>query len=139
MIRTSAIAAAPSDSRKGSQVEIGVRGKLGRQVVMAYKHGPGRERGIAEDVIGMFVRVDDVADGPIGDCTDGSQQRASNFDAATGIDDRNRIPPDNNAEVSDVAVVHPCGRADFAEKHQVIGGDLPDCMRRRRCLAAVAE
>ena len=70
-------------------------------------------------MVRMFVRVDDIADRLVGDAADRQQQSPADADAAAGIDHGNGVPPDDDAEIGDVAGVVGRGQRDLAEMHVI--------------------
>ena len=63
------------------------------------------EGGVAEDMIGMAMRVDDVSDRLVGAGSDGREQLQSLANAATGVDDRNGVGADDEPDIGNSAIV----------------------------------
>ena len=95
------------------------------------------EGGIAENVIGVAMRVDDVADRLVGPRANGCQQSSSLAKAATGIDHGDGILSDDETDIGNRAVVlarHLRGLA-VVHEHAVrdgVDGQLP-LLRERGC------
>jgi hypothetical protein len=70
---------------------------------------------IAEDVVGMFVGVDDIADRLAGDPTNRGKQCPTYFYAATGVDNRNRIASDDDAKIRDITAIARLCERDLSE------------------------
>ena len=60
---------------------------------------------VAEHVVGMIVGVDDEAHRQIGHGADRRQQVLTLAEAAATVDDRHRLPADDEGEVGDAAAV----------------------------------
>ena len=63
------------------------------------------KRGIAEDVVGMTMRIDDIAHRHGGDAPDRLSKRAAHGVRPPGIDHRDATAADDESEVGDVAQV----------------------------------
>ena len=88
------------------EIELSARGQRARQVGVADK---GRsvlhEGGVAKDVIGVAVRIDDVTDRLVGPRTNSCHQSPSLAKTATGIDHGDRILSDDETDIGNRAVV----------------------------------
>ena len=84
------------------------------------------ERGIAENVVGVLVRVDHIADRLAGDSADRRQQRLPDLHAAAGIDNRDGIAPDDDANVRDVPGIRRARQRDLAKMGVVAIGHRVD-------------
>ncbi len=89
------------------------------------------ESGVAEHVIEMRVRVDDVADGPRGRRGDGLAQRGAGRAAAAGVDHGDAALADHEADVRDVAARGILDAGVSAVMHVHAGRDFDDGERRR--------
>lgn len=65
----------------------------------------GYESGIAEYMIGMDMRIDDITDGQGRSLPDSSAQCLSDRESATGIDDRDTPGADDKADVRNGAAI----------------------------------
>src|SRR5262249_54069692 len=80
--------------------EFGMADEIG--VIIAKGRG-------AEDMVGMDMRQDHIADPPVGSPADRRAQRRSFFEAATRIDDGDGIAADDKADVRDRVTVRRIG------------------------------
>src|SRR4051794_37704763 len=120
------------------EIELSARSQRTRQVRVTDK---GRsvlhESAIAEHVIGMAMRVDDVADRLAGPGANGCHQLSSLAEAATRIDHGDRILSNDEADIGDRAVVLARHLRGLAVVHEYairngIDGQLP-LLRARGC------
>ena len=96
--------------RAAKRVEIkpAARGQRLRQVPMADEDRGGRlvlEGRVAEHVVGMHMRVDDVANGLGRTSADGGHKAAPLMPAAAGIDDGDGVIADDESEIGNSAFV----------------------------------
>jgi hypothetical protein len=94
-----------------------------------------RKSGIAEYVIGMAVRVDDLTDRLVGPRPNSSNELPPFANAATGIDDCDGVASDDKTDIGDRAFVlarHQLNRPDVNEN---AGRDFADvqCGLLRLC------
>src|SRR6185312_8460059 len=76
------------------------------QIPVSDKNGSVfRECRIAKDVVGMHVRIDDIANRLQRHAADRRQQTRALANAATGINNRNRIAADDEADIGSVALI----------------------------------
>ena len=124
-IFTSSISASPSTLAKCLQVKFAPRRQRARQILVPDKNGSiPHERRVAEDVIGMNVRVDDIANRLWRHGADRSQQTRTFARAAAGIDHRNRVIADNEADIGGVALIGLVHHVDIADVNVDAGRDL---------------
>jgi hypothetical protein len=110
-------------------VDREVAGGAGReralQLVMADEGGAlGLERGVAEHVVGMHVRVDDVLDRQLGAGADRFEQLLADARAAAGVDDGDRLVADDETGVGGIAGVARVERLVAAFVHEDAGGNF---------------
>src|SRR5262247_3955255 len=91
------------DAAEIAQVERAARRQAAWQVLVADEDGVAREGGIAEHVVGMGVRVDDVAHRLRGHAADGGGELATLGHAAAGVDHGDRRVADDEADIGDGA------------------------------------
>ncbi len=91
------------------EIELSARGQGAWQVRVADK---GRfvlhESAVAEKMIGVAMRIDDVPDRLVGPGTNSCHQSSSLADAAAGIDHRDCILSDDETDIGDRTVVLTC-------------------------------
>jgi hypothetical protein len=101
------------------EIELSARGERAWQVRVADKNRSVlHESGVTEDMIGMAVRVDDVADRLAGAGANGCHQLPSLADAATRIDHGDRILADDETNIGNCAVVVACHQCGLAVVHE---------------------
>src|SRR5262249_22981216 len=90
-----------------------------RQIPMTHEHRAFVLEGrVAEYVVGMHMRVDDIADGLGRMGADRSKQPASLAHAAAGINDRDSVVADDETEIGNGTLVvmgHKLERADMSK------------------------
>ena len=92
---------------------------------MTDEHGSiACERGVAKDVVGMAVGVDDVPDRLVGSRTDRRKQPLALANAASGVDHRNRAFADDESDIRDRAFVLARHQRGLAMVHEYSGGDF---------------
>ena len=106
-------------------------GEFRRQVAVSDERRAGRHGRIAEHVVGMFVRVDHIANRFVGDGVDRQQQTLADGDAAAGVDQGNGVVSDDDAEIGDVARVVRRRECDLSEMCVIAVRDL---LHRQRCI-----
>ena len=123
----------PHDAAKCVAVERAAQGERLRQIgVPDESRTCLRERRIAEQVIGMRMAVDHIADGFGGQRPDGGEQPRAFAHAAAGIDHGDQVLSDDDTDVGDVALVlrghqrgfpevHVDARGNFAQRELIIG------------------
>ena len=88
------------------EIELSARGQRTWQVRMADKGRPVlHESGVSENMIGMAMRIDDVADRLAGPGTNSRHQLSSLAQAATRIDHRDRVLANDETDIGNPAVV----------------------------------
>ena len=98
---------------------------------MADKPGSIAHEGrIAEDMIGMTVGVDDIADRLVGARADRRKQPLAFTHAAAGIDHSDRVVADDEADIGNVAFVLARHQRGLALMHEHAGRDLADRQHR---------
>ena len=96
----------PHRAAEGVEVELSARRQRARQIAVAHEHCPlALECCIAENMVGMHMRIDHIADRLGGPCTDRGQQAAALAGTAAGIDHRDRVVADHKCDVGDGAFV----------------------------------
>ncbi len=116
------------DRLKSLQIIRSAGGERARKVLVADEGRATRgESGVAEDMIGMFVRVYDVDDGLMGNTTDGGEKASADFDATAGVDHRDAAITDHEGEIGDVALVETVRFGDRALMREHAGSDLLQC------------
>ena len=85
---------------------------------------------VAEDMIGMAVGGDDIAHRKSGALADGRAQLPTDAHAATAVDHRHGIAPDDESEIGDVAGIGFVHQGDPARMHENARGDLIDSQGR---------
>ena len=114
-----------------AEVVIAALGEGARQLGMPDEIGViFAKRGRPEDVVGMDVGQDHIADRPIGTRADRGAQRAALLEAAAGIDDRYRSGPDDEADIGDRVVVRRRSLLMHSVMHKDPGGNLRYRQRR---------
>ena len=103
------------DPAKRLEIEFAPHRKGSRQIVVAdIGLSEALEGRVAEDVIGMFVRVDDIEDRLVRAGADRRQQSPADRHAAARIDDGHAVVADHETDVGDVAEVLFAHERDFA-------------------------
>src|SRR6185437_10132348 len=108
------------------EIERAAGGERARQVLVADEDGAEACR-IAENVIGMFMRVDDIENRLVGEVADGGEETPADRDAAAGVDDGDAARANHQADVGDVALVDRVGVRDGALMGVNAGRDLLQC------------
>ncbi len=104
-----------NDPAKRLEVEWAAHRQGSRQIVVADEGRPDPvESGVAEDVIGMLMGIDDIEDGFIRVGADGGEQPFADRHAAAGVDDRHALVADHKADIGDIAKVLFAHQGDFA-------------------------
>ena len=107
------------------EVAGGARRERALKLVMADEGGAlGLERDVAEDVVGMHVRVDDVLDRQLGAAADRVEQLLADARAAARVDDGDGIGADDKSRVRGVAGVARRERLVAALVHEDAGGNF---------------
>jgi hypothetical protein len=100
---------------KRLEIEFAAHRQGSRKITVADK---GRaepiERRVAEHVIRMHMRIDDIEDRLVGAGADGGKQPLANRQAAAGVDDGHSLVADHEADIGDVAQVRFAHQGDFA-------------------------
>ncbi len=90
----------------GREIAVGAgRQRLGKVFVSDKDGARIRKGGVAERVIGMHVRVDHVADGPVRMGADGREEPAARESASLGVHDGHGVPSDDEAGIGDGAPI----------------------------------
>jgi hypothetical protein len=79
------------------------------------------EGDVAENVVGMAVRVDDVADRPVGPGTNRGKQLLRLTNASAGVDHRNCAVADDETDIGGRASVLACHQRGRAAVHEDAG------------------
>src|SRR5579872_1470005 len=89
-----------------------------RQVLVADKdRSVACKGGVSEYMVGVGMRIDDVADGLVGVAANGGEQLSSLAHAAAGVDDGDRIVANNEADIGNRALVFARHQRDRADMH----------------------
>ena len=119
------------EAAKGVEVERAAHRQRLRQIGVTDECGAGlRERAIAEQVIGMRMAVNHVADGLRCHRPDGSEEFDTFAHAAAGIDHGDEVLPDDDADVGEP---HDCPDV-IGDFDGVFSQDRLLLSRSRRCL-----
>src|SRR5678815_1701815 len=87
-------------SSEAVEIELAAGGQRPGQVLVADEHGAvAGERGVSEDVIGMAVGIDDIADRPVGAGANGGEQALALANAAARVDHRDRAFADDETDI----------------------------------------
>jgi len=120
---------------KGLQVKLPSRRQRTRQIPVSDESSPlAHECCVAEDVIGMNVRVDDIAHRLCRHLPDRGEQGFAFAGATAGIDYRYRIVADDEACIGGVALIGGGHHVDATDVNVDAGGDLGDGQRHDRRL-----
>jgi hypothetical protein len=79
----------------------------------------------------MHMGVDHVPDRPVAALPDRREEAAAGLDAAAGVDDRDHVPPDHEAEIGDRARIVGRRERDGRLVHEDPGCDFPRRERAR--------
>ena len=90
---------------------------------------------VAEHMIRVLMRIDDIEDGLVGVRADGGEQALPNRDAAAGVDHSHALVADHEADIGDVAQILFVHESDFARVDEYAWRDLLDRQRRGRFIA----
>src|SRR5262249_3388554 len=88
---------------------------------------------VAKDMIGMAMRADDVSDRLVGAGADRRQQPPSLTHTAAGVDHRDRLVTDDEADIGDRAVVLARHQRSLTLMHEQAWSHFADVKRLRRC------
>jgi hypothetical protein len=92
------------DPAKRLEIEFAPHRQGSRQIVVADEGRPESIKcSVAEDVIRMLVRIDDIQDRLIRAGADGGQQPLPDRHAAAGVDDGYSLVADHEADIGDIA------------------------------------
>src|SRR5262245_9653715 len=101
---------------------------------MSGEQGSVADKGsVAKDMIGMAMRVDDVSDRLVRAGADRRKQLAALTHTAAGVDHRDRLVTDDEADIGDRAVVLASHQRSLALMHEQTGSHFADVERLRRC------
>ena len=104
-----------NDPAKRLEIEFAAHRQGSRQIAVADKGRAKPVEGrVAEDVIRMLMRVDDIEDRLLGAGADGGEQPLADRHAAAGVDDGHALVADHEADIGDVAQVLFAHQGDFA-------------------------
>ena len=125
-----------NDPPKRLQVEFAAHRQRSWQIVVADKsRAKPIKGGVAKDVIGMLMRIDDIEDGLARASADGGEQPLADRHAAAGVDDRHALVTDHEADIGDIAKVLFAHQGDFAGMDEHARRDFVDCQRGQSFVA----
>ena len=109
------------------------RRERARQIFVADESRAGLDEGaIAENVIGMRVGVDDIADRLLRPLAQSGEKGAPFDEAAARVDHRDGVVADDRAEIGDVARIFPRHQGSFALMRIYARRDFLERKGRRR-------
>ena len=104
-----------NDPAKRLEIELAAHRQGSRKIAVADKCRPEPVKsGVAEDVIRMHMRIDDIEDRLVGVGADSGKQPLADRQAAAGVDDGHSLVADHEADIGDIAQVLFAHQGDFA-------------------------